>query len=171
MPHYEFRCSEGHDFEKVMRMSDDRSNVVCSCGQTAQQVFLTPPQISTIACREFNGFDVGLGRGFSSLDERRRYLKENGMHEWGPEQSAKYDQQQRDAVEQKADMENSTYTDGNIRKPLMPHQIGNFRMSSIAPAKKDIMPSEDQGKKIDVSKKRGERAHHPALKPRVAKAL
>ena len=184
MPTYQFRCSEGHDFEKFGKMSDDRSNVVCpheeydedgdgyACGAPATQVFLTAPQISTVACREFNGFDVGLGRGFSSLDERRRYLKQNGLHEWGPEQSEKYDREQRDLKEKEADMEASTYTNATIR-PKMPEQIGNFRMTSFKPvgAKNDIMPAEDSGKKIDVSKKRGERAHHPALRPKIARAL
>lgn len=179
MPTYQYRCPEGHVTEHVCVMSARPDHVRCehprgreACHQDAGQVFLTPPQISTVACREFNGFDVGLGRSFTSLDERRRYLKANGLHEWGPEQSEKYDREQRDLKEKEADMESSTYTNATIR-PKMPEQIGNFRVTSFKPvgAKNDIMPAEDSGKKIDVSKKRGERAHHPALRPKVARAI
>jgi len=172
VPTIEFRCTEGHDFEKVLRMSEPRSGVVCACGQPATQVFLTAPPISILNCREFSGFDVGLGRAFSSREERRRFLKENGMHEWGPEQSEAYDRKFRDEQQKELDMKSSTYTDATI-KPKAPEWFGNFKLGAIKPAaqNRDILPAEDAGKTIDLGKVEKKKQHHPALRPRVAKAI
>jgi putative FmdB family regulatory protein len=39
MPTYEYRCSNGHNFEVVQRMSDDPVKVCEVCGAPVQRVF------------------------------------------------------------------------------------------------------------------------------------
>ncbi len=39
MPIYEYRCEQGHTFEVMQRMSDDRISVCETCSAPAQQVF------------------------------------------------------------------------------------------------------------------------------------
>ncbi len=39
MPTYEYRCEQGHTFEVMQRMSDDRVSVCQVCSAPAQQVF------------------------------------------------------------------------------------------------------------------------------------
>jgi len=171
VPTYEFKCGGGHYLEYTCPMSQKPASVECECGEEATQVFVTPPYIDRTPCREFSGFDVGLGRSFSSMRERKQFLKENGLHEWGPEQSETYDRRLRDEQQKKKDLERSTYTDGTIKKPMGPLQFGNFRLGAIKPAKRDIMPVEDQGKTIRLDEQPPKGQHHPALKPRVAKAI
>lgn len=39
MPIYEYRCEQGHTFEVMQRMSDDRISVCQTCSAPVQQVF------------------------------------------------------------------------------------------------------------------------------------
>lgn len=45
MPIYEFRCPQGHVFEVIRPVAEYRAPAVCSCGQDAERVVLTPPKV------------------------------------------------------------------------------------------------------------------------------
>ena len=39
MPHYEYRCANGHTFEVLQRMSDDPATTCQDCGAPVERVF------------------------------------------------------------------------------------------------------------------------------------
>ena len=45
MPLYEYRCGEGHIFERVLPVAEYLSPQFCSCGEIGQKVILHPPRV------------------------------------------------------------------------------------------------------------------------------
>jgi len=42
MPLYDFKCGEGHQFEKMVPLRDFEAEVLCSCGAPAHRLISTP---------------------------------------------------------------------------------------------------------------------------------
>ena len=45
MPIYEYRCGEGHVFERVLPVQDYLTPQYCSCGEVGQKVILHAPRV------------------------------------------------------------------------------------------------------------------------------
>lgn len=43
MPTYEYRCKDGHKFDKVSSIKDYRTTTQCNCGQPADRIFTVAP--------------------------------------------------------------------------------------------------------------------------------
>jgi putative FmdB family regulatory protein len=61
MPTYEYRCTNGHNFEVVQRMSDDPVTVCEVCGEPVQRVF--HPVAVHFKGSGFYATDYGRNRG------------------------------------------------------------------------------------------------------------
>jgi putative FmdB family regulatory protein len=74
MPTYEYRCSNGHNFEVVQRMSDDPVKVCEVCGAPVQRVF--HPVAVHFKGSGFYSTDYGRARGgggdSASKDESKK---------------------------------------------------------------------------------------------------
>ena len=64
MPTYEYRCTNGHTFEVVQRMSDDPVTVCEVCGAPVERVF--HPVAIHFKGSGFYSTDYGRGRGAGS---------------------------------------------------------------------------------------------------------
>jgi putative FmdB family regulatory protein len=64
MPTYEYRCTNGHTFEVVQRMSDDPLKVCEVCGAPVERVF--HPVAIHFKGSGFYSTDYGRGRGAGS---------------------------------------------------------------------------------------------------------
>lgn len=53
MPVYEYRCGEGHIFERVLPVSDYLSPQFCECGESGQKVILHAPKVFS----DFEGYE------------------------------------------------------------------------------------------------------------------
>lgn len=42
MPLYQYRCSDGHKTELLVKMSEREEEIICACGEKAGMFFATP---------------------------------------------------------------------------------------------------------------------------------
>ena len=89
MPLRDFKCPKGHVTERLLKMSDDRTQVDCqSCSQTA---YLMVSLIASTSLRwgdctgkfGVNGhYDRGLGATYHNSMEREALMKAKGLVTW-----------------------------------------------------------------------------------------
>ena len=89
MPIREFKCANGHITERLLKMSDDRTETNCqSCNQTASSIVsliaFTPLRYGDCTGKYgVNGFhDRGLGATYHNSMERDAIMKQKGLISW-----------------------------------------------------------------------------------------
>ena len=75
MPHYDYRCPEGHTFEVWQRMSDEPGADCPECGQRAKRLFTPAPILFK-------------GSGFYKTDSRGSSASGGGSSSGGSEGSS-----------------------------------------------------------------------------------
>ena len=83
VPTYEYVCERGHDFERVLPVSEYKVPQVCDCGQPASRI-LSVPKMAWVQqeCRYDSPID---GRPITSYKQRRDDMARNGCREYDPE--------------------------------------------------------------------------------------
>lgn len=74
----EYRCDKCNKVTEKLYWNDYPKEIVCECGERAHYIFSAP---GAVWVNWRPGYDVGLGRYFSSKRERDNYLAENNLSE------------------------------------------------------------------------------------------
>lgn len=70
MPVYEFKCPDGHKFDKYLRLEDYKAHQTCECGKPAQKIF-SPPMI----INSFESYESPIdGSPITTMAKRREDL-------------------------------------------------------------------------------------------------
>lgn len=75
MPLYDFRCTEGHRFERFVALAQFASPQTCECGAPAQRLIVAPMLARSDAIDPIRGAD---GRMHTSLSSYRASLRPDG---------------------------------------------------------------------------------------------
>ena len=83
MPTHSYECLSGHQFDRVLSLSDYDAPQTCECGKAATKVFLRPPMgFVQRECRYDSPID---GTPITSWAQRRDDLARNNCQEYDPE--------------------------------------------------------------------------------------
>ena len=101
MPRYDFLCQAGHKAEHFMRVADYNPKPSCPvCGVDSNRVW-SVPKIMVYAFSP--GWDHCAGRVFHDMGERKQWLKQNNLFEYGAEDMARNRQELKDGREERKD--------------------------------------------------------------------
>ena len=82
MPTYEFRCPEGHKFDRVLRVADYNVPQGCDCGLYAQRQISIPMVFVSQDIRYESPID---GKVITTSQQRKEDLARHGCIEYDPE--------------------------------------------------------------------------------------
>ena len=82
MPTYEFRCPEGHKFDRVLRVADYNVPQGCDCGLYAQRQISIPMVFVSQDIRYESPID---GKVITTRQQRQEDLARSGCIEYDPE--------------------------------------------------------------------------------------
>ena len=81
-PVYDYECSNGHEFERILRVADHAAPQVCDCGAPATKIITAP----TLFVRQEIRYDSPIdGRPITSMKARLDDLARNNCVEYDPE--------------------------------------------------------------------------------------
>lgn len=96
MPVYEYRCARGHEFERILPVSDYQMPQVCDCGQAGQKVILHAPRVFS----DYEGYESPVsGDWIEGRAARERDLRKHNCVPY--EAGMKEDQARREAKEER----------------------------------------------------------------------
>lgn len=104
MPLYEYRCSNGHEFERSLPVAEYKAPQTCECGARGERVISTPT-IGYVQreCRYDSPID---GRPITSWRQRQDDLARHGCREYDPGMKQDYHrriEREQTALEKKFD--------------------------------------------------------------------
>lgn len=81
MPVYEYRCGDGHVFERILPVSAYLEPQFCSCGEVGQKVILHPPRVFG----DYEGYESpATGRWVEGRRARAEDLRVSGCRPYEP---------------------------------------------------------------------------------------
>lgn len=112
MPVYEYECGAGHGMSAVRKIVERDDPVTCGCGERMKRI-VSMPTIHTVNTH-LRGTKLGDGMGYydsnlrdrrtgkvpyiTSMDQKRKLLRERGLFEYGNELSAAKQRQEDDRL-------------------------------------------------------------------------
>lgn len=77
MPVYEYRCPQGHTFERLLPIARYREDQRCPCGSPAEKVILHAPRVFS----DFEGYESpASGKWIEGRRARMEDMKATGCH-------------------------------------------------------------------------------------------
>ena len=83
MPIYTYRCSEGHDFDRFLKLDDYKEPQICDCGANSQKV-ITPTMINC-DMQPWDRYESPCsGKIITSYKDRKNDMERHGCVDYDP---------------------------------------------------------------------------------------
>ena len=83
MPIYEFECTQGHNFDRFLKLKDYRQPQTCECGAESKKI-ITPTMINCDMQPWDSYISPASGKNITSYKERRKDMAETGCVDYEP---------------------------------------------------------------------------------------